>query len=280
VQADISVSIFRKVIALIILVNVLFAGEDLLNRDNGNTSVITAHSSDKIDESFQVKSVKDAKAISLKYTGIDKLGLKSKANEIECKLVVIADNKTPFTSKKIDGNQIWEVKIPKVPIGKGEKTIERDFKVYLEPATGQLLKIISISDEVGSSDTLPEPTASKAEEYLQKRGFIYNGLPNQLPIISLTQALLVCPLNPETAKVIKALYVDHSANGTPYPNAWIIILRGTESLMMVTGPSPEQIPINQRNSSLFVVDAVTGTLEYGINAPRDREQIKRDKNMK
>jgi hypothetical protein len=227
-----------------------------------------------------IASKQEAKDRALVYTGFDKLGLKFKANEIECKLVVIADDRTLFTSKRIDGNQIWEVKIPKVPIGKGEKTIERDFKVYLEPATGQLLKIISVSDEVGSSDTLPEPIASKTEKSLKERGVVYHGPPKESPAVSFAQALSVCLMSPETAKVIKGLYVDYSINNVRYPNTWIIILRGTETLMMVTGPSPEQVPINQRNSNLCAVNAVTGNLEYCGSAPRDREQIKRDKNMK
>jgi hypothetical protein len=217
---------------------------------------------------------------AIEYTGFSISESSAKSAITQAQLVTISDDNTPFVAGQINGHEVWKIKFEGIRVGKDQQAMGRDYSVLLDPITGQLLKIFSISDEFGSSDTLPEPSAHKSKEYLQKRGIKFQGLPDKEPNITFTEALSVCPLRPARAKSIRGIYTDHMASNFEYPNTWIIIIRGAEFLMSASGPTPDQVPINQRNSILCAVNANTGVLEYVMNAPYDLDYIRLKKHKK
>jgi len=216
----------------------------------------------------------DPIAIANEYTGFDKSESFSKA-AIRCDKIMgpVAD-KTPFLHDKIANQPLWRIIYPDIKVGRGDTYVKRDFEVFLD-TSGKLLRIYSISDIAGSSDTLPEPAATAAEKYLYNVRFL--GIPDSIPPISFLKALESIVDNPARVKVIRGMYydykVDHprdTSKGAVYSNNWIIIARGSENIFPSSGRSTTPIPDAHLNSHWSVVDGKSGKLIMFTNAPYDR----------
>lgn len=210
------------------------------------------------------------------YLGLDRSGADFDAKSTLAMIIHPSDDKSPMVANKIIDRDVWEITFHDVAVGRDDTLIihpfwvRRDFTVLIDPADGQLLSVYSVCDSVGSSDTLPEPPAEAANEYLAERDIRYVGVPDSLANVPLLEAFRSCMMRePAYAKVVRAIYVDYSTSKHAYPHRWLIILRGTDKPMMVLGPDPKSVPLNQRNALLFSVDAKTGKSDFMINAPYD-----------
>lgn len=210
------------------------------------------------------------------YMGLDKPGADYDGMSTQAEMVNLPDDRTPMVAGEIIHRDIWQVDFHDVAVGRDDSLVihpfwvRRDFTVFIDPLDGRLLSAYSICDSVGSSDTLPQPSASAADEELAARGITYAGLPDNLAEVPLLDAFRSCVLRePAFAKVVRALYVDYSINGHARPHRWLIILHGTDKPMTVLGPDPNSVPVNQRNALLFSVNAETGSTDFVTNAPRD-----------
>jgi len=227
---------------------------------------------------YAIPTAKAAISKALEYTGFDALPGFSEKNVAEAKLEMIADCRTPFVAERMKKNDVWRLTFTDVPVQWHSEEVKRDFEVILDPTSGQLLSVFSISDEVGSSDTLPEPTAIIAEDELEQRLVLFDGLPKKMPQISLIEAFSSCHLSPASAKIIRALYMNFHMRTTTHNDTWIIILRGTEYPMEPFG-SLGYVPVNERNCMLYSVDSETGFLKFAVTAPQDTDLIRRRKGI-
>lgn len=235
----------------------------------------TDPSGDTLDKKFALMSKLSAYEKAIEYTGFSVSESSAKSAITQAQLVTISDDNTPFVAEQINGHEVWEIKFEGIRVGKDQQVMDRDYFVLLDPITGQLLNIFSISDEFGSSDTLPAPTAKAADRYLNSIKITFNGLPKEVPPVNFAQALDACPGKPATqAKVITGIYVDHTtlAHGQS-PQSWIIISRGLESPLPGSGRGSESIPPNRSNFSWSAIDAVTGVAMYITNAPQNPRDI-------
>jgi len=241
-------------------------------------SIATAETSGvHVEPQVTLANPEQALARALEYTGFDKAEGYSKASVGDVKLVTGQETKTPFVSAFIKGCQVWSVIFKGIPVKSERHVVDRNFEVILDPVTGRILQIVSVAEDVGSADTLPEPQATIFEDKKRKAGFVFNGLPERLPKVCFYEALdAVSMFNPARSKVIKAIYIDYMMQDSLFSQKWLIIIRGSESPDIVTGPAPEQVLMALRNSLLCAVDAVTGRFEYMTNAPFDPKDVERE----
>jgi hypothetical protein len=212
-------------------------------------------------------SQEEAISRALAYTGFDKINGYQKACVMTSEKVVYSKDNTPFNFTLINGHEVWRVKFQHIPLSHGIFNSFRDFEVLLNPSSGQLLSVYSISDSAGSSDTLPEPSPDTVEMSLNIRNIIFNALPEQVPTISFYDALQASMESPTNAKIIKGLFMDQTSPKGHNAQTWIIILRGLEPPAMTSGLAARHVPANQRNSIWCFINGVTGKCMFDIDAP-------------
>jgi len=226
-------------------------------------------------EEKPLSTAEAAIAKALAYSGFDKAdgfdGLKSAKAE----LVVIENDNTPFMVEKINGKNMWRVSFKNIPVGQGSTIIiERDFEVTLDPETGKLIKIFSISDEVGSADTLPQPSAEAAELFFEKGGLDFRGLPDKMCNVTFWESLQRVQIaSPSVTKIIKAYYWDIAGRLKQYPPAWLIIFRGIANPLPNAGPVKS--PDWANNFMMTIIDAEKGKSVCAITAPYDEDDFKK-----
>lgn len=229
---------------------------------------------DEAPDSSMTLQSSNAIEIANKYTGFDKSESFDKA-VIRCeKIKGPVDDKTPFLYEKIADQTLWKIIYPGIKVGRGNRFIERDFEVFLDSATGKLLRIYSVSDEVGSSDTLPEPNPRTTGEYWTNVAFMR--IPDSIPATSFLKALEALTDNPARVKVIRAMYFDYkvchpvdTTNCAYRRNNWIIITRGSETIIPMCGEPTTPVPDALLNSLWNLVDGKTGRWILSTNAPQD-----------
>jgi hypothetical protein len=203
---------------------------------------------------------------ALEYTGFDKLKYFSEVGIVNPELVINKDDKSPFLSSLIDNIKVWKVTFKNVRMVTKLQESKRDFTILLDPQTGKLLQIKSVSN-YGSSDIASEPPANAAENYLRDMNIEFHGLPEKI-LMDFTDALAQCPRSVARTNIVTAYYVNHTSphNKVPEP-AWIIIMRGIEPPVFMHGPDADKIPIAQRNAILCAINALTGKRMYYTRAP-------------
>lgn len=233
---------------------------------------------DSISKTYIIYDKVTAYNRAIAYLGFDKLQVFSEKNLKNAALEIIKDCRTPFVAEQMKKNEVWKLNFTDVPVQWHSGEVKRDFEVILDPLTGQLLSVYSLSDKEGSSDTLPEPKASIAEKDLKERLILFDSLPAILPMTTLVDALEKCIMNPAKAKIIRAFYIEYHTRTISHKGSWIIILRGTEFPMEPFGRWGS-VPVNERNSLLYSIDSETGLLEFVMNAPQDIDLIRRMKGI-
>ena len=230
-----------------------------------------------VENSRTLETKEQALDYALLYTGFDNTPGFEKTSIDEPAMIISSTNSTPFVAKHINNQSVWRVHFRSIRVGARDPKLDRDFDVLLEPTTGQLLEILSISDLAGSNDTLPEPDPDSAEMRFQKGRIVFNGLTRNSPPISFIEALATVPADPAATKVIKAIYIDYSRGGERDSATWIIMFRGMAQPLELHGIAKREVPVNQRNSIWCAVDAGTGRPEYCTNGPINLEEIRRQR---
>jgi len=213
---------------------------------------------------------------AIEYSGFDESGGFDNEISVSAGLTVMENDNTPFLADKYEGRQIWKVIFNDIPVGQGTRLLRnRNFEIILDPETGKLIKIFSVSHEAGTMDTLPQPGARAAEMWFNDRKYDFAGLPDTMCKIPFWQALqMVIIANPADAKIIKAYYWNISGVRGPWYNSWIIILRGTSGPWITHGH--DQSPAWINNFMMSIIDARTGISKYGnIRGPYDKEDVKK-----
>lgn len=114
-----------------------------------------------------------------------------------------------------------------LPSGISNKYV-RTVRVYLDPKSGQVLKITTDWPN-GETQIAPEPESQTATEQLRSKKEIYHAFPMGAPTISLLDALDVIQSDgggSKSAKQIIARWVLWSRLGSDPKPMWVITLRG------------------------------------------------------
>jgi len=191
-------------------------------------------------------------------------------------LVTVTDDQTPFLHEKINGKSIWRVVFDNVVLpGRVQDTASgethlRKFEVFLDPATGQLLKIISKSDVI-DTNIAPEPPAERAEQELRLGGQMYHAFLSQSNVLNFLDACNACRGRAATARQISALLVMFSQinyKGYEQPKPiWDITLRGIPPHILPAPRNAPELPLYLSNYEREVIDAATGKMLFSTNIP-------------
>jgi hypothetical protein len=198
------------------------------------------------------------------------------------KRVTITDDNTPFLQKQINGRNVWvaEYKDFKLELKSdpSEDKYKRNFKVYIDPNDGKILKITSKYDGF-DPNLFPEPNVASAERQLQYENYI--GFPNEPSKISFIDAIAAVIIgNPFEAKEIDALYTWYSTVGKEPRRVWVITLRGlppTDVHNPTSFKNFVQPPVWQRNHTRNIIDADTGNCSYSLITPHPEDPNKTKK---
>jgi len=239
------------------------------------TPICAQESSQTHDKIEAVTTSEAAVERAVAYTGFDKAEGYDPVKSVKAEKVLIENDNTPFVADKINGRMAWKVYFKDIPVGQQSAVIRnRDFEVTLDPETGKLIKIFSVSDDAGSSDTLPQPSADVAERWFTDRKYVFEKLPDKMCKFTFWEALQKVRIaSPSVTKIIKAYYWDYSDRGGEHPYTWLIILRGIEEPIPNAGPVKS--PDWSINFSMVVVEAITGRPQGTTTAPYDKKDAKR-----
>ena len=243
----------RLYIAICLLLICFFNTEILSNDEN-------------IDKTeWVLKSGDDAISTALSYTGFSELSTFVIDSTKPPQLVVLEDDQTPFLHQQINGKPLWkvtisvilEIRVEDKSGGSFQRFDEniREFDIYLDPKTGQLMKMLSGSD-LEYPHKPPLASADVAEWMLSYPKEIALGFPTEISDVNFLEALRYVVGNPFSAKEIHVLYIIWTNRGRDPRPVWSIDLRGTPPTILTGGPErTASVPIEERNHMRSIVCA-------------------------
>lgn len=233
------------------------------------TSLVGADGPDKTN--WALKTEDQAVSAALAATGFSRLTHYQVPATKAAELVVLEDDQTPFLHNQINGRQLWYVTVQvklelKVEDRTGETHLEYDttsrrFDIYLDPWTGNIIKMVSGAEAVYEHKP-PLPAADTAEWFLSGQRKLYHDLPAEPPGVDFLEALRSTIGSPFLAREIHVSYLTYSKMDSEPRPVWIIDLRG-----IPPWPVKGEVPIEQRNHMRSIVDARTGRHLGSGNSP-------------
>jgi hypothetical protein len=225
--------------------------------------------SDSVRAGWTLKTRAEAVDAALRLTGFSGLR-KVSVDSSETKLVVVANDQTPFLHKQINGRQFWRVEVDvnlellvENRVGDTARQfdpISRRFSIYLDPQTGNIIKLSSeLEQDYPHKPVLPPPYV--AEWVLKSTKEIFHGFPTEPPGVFFLEALRYVIGHPFAAKEIHALYVVHSSMNRKEPRpVWSIDLRGFDGPVVMPShlAADADIPLEQQNHMRSIVCAKYG----------------------
>jgi len=219
-----------------------------------------------------IKTADDALSEAARVTELDHLAGVTRSAQF----VRILSDDTPFLHKDVTGTLCWMVEFDNVSLvlpsaEKGFTDVySRTFFVFLDAATGRLLKITS-QRPGAKTIPYPEPGVASAERQFRQSSEEYLSFPKERPRMSFLSALDAIVAggmgSPFLAGEISAVFVLQSTMGSTPRSVWSITLRGIPPRAF-HGPGADQIPVWQRNHIRNVIDDATGAWLYATSVPQ------------
>jgi len=188
------------------------------------------------------------------------------------KIVSITGDSIPFL--KLNGRQAYRVALKDVHVAvkrfNGADTILvegiRDFEVYLDPSTGQLLKIVSTlpsyEGKVASGEIRVLSVDEAEKQMIRYHYGQYSGFPAADPKASFLDVFQAMPGDPVRPDRLIGYFVEHKIGGKASAPRWILETYGAES--GTTGHYPMRR--YQLNHTRAIID-VDGRLVMWTNRP-------------
>lgn len=224
-----------------------------------------------ITKSLAVRSAQQAVEKAITITKFREKS--SEPNNVETKqaeLIVFNDSTTPFLGEYSSNHKVWQVKfedvhLSKFPEDRGDRKFNRNFDVFIDSLSGNLLKI-TCQNGIVNPEECPPMDAKYAEEQIQGAGAQYWEFPAEKPKVDFKTALMSCPYNPLTAKIIVGQYVQLTSGNRLPKNIWMITLIGIPPLQPKGGKA-DWIPVYQRNRIRIAVSAENGKVLFATTNP-------------
>ncbi len=186
--------------------------------------------------------------------------------------IVMVDSTTPYLAPQINGKEAWKVHLDSVIFDYDnvdyakEEIYAKRIDIYIDK-NGRFLKG-KINIMALANDVYKEPESKEAEGQIKET---YHDIPEEMPKVSLYEALIKCKKVSLFAPSIFVNYVNCSSrssliNGTR--PVWIIYMRGVENTFAY--PLPENYPL-ETDCSRKIIDAETGAVLRTNNLPCPRK---------
>jgi hypothetical protein len=179
---------------------------------------------------YSINNSEDAISMATNLLGFDKNGGYTKQVSInkEIRLLLATDSSSEYAIKYINGRTVWEETLRNIKLDltytneQQESDWQKDFKILIDPASGQLLKIIFFNSDSNSVALIDSSFYyyDKAKEMGEK----LLPIAYQSPSVSLLQALNKCKFYPLLAKNAICQYVMYSNNNLTARPTWVIFL--------------------------------------------------------
>ncbi len=231
-----------------------------------------------IEDSFIVRTAEEAIARALAYSGFSTLRQCS-VDTASVRLVVLDDDQTPWLHNELNGKKLWQVKVDVtlellVEGQRPEDTLRRfdeesrEFTIYLDPETGQILKMTSDPGEYPHKPF--KPPAEVGEWVLGSWREKFVGFPEKPPKVTFLEALRMVIGDPLAAKEIQVVYMLWSRFGSEPRPVWSIDLRGLDqpAVMPSHYAMKANIPVEQLNHMRTIVCAETGRHLWSTDLPQ------------
>lgn len=180
----------------------------------------------------------------------------------ESRLVKLSDDNTPFLKKEFIGRPIWDVVLTDWSVALKSDPDARDryrrtLDVYLDPANGKTLKVVSRWPE-GAPPMRPMPGAEEAEAKFRGKGQEFHGFPADSPPISFVEALDTVQREGfgdvlEASQIMANCVLWSNMGREPRP-VWVVTLWGIPPVRTPTSNAP----VEARRCFTTVIDARTG----------------------
>jgi hypothetical protein len=190
--------------------------------------------------------------------------------------LIIADDDTPFLHSEVNGRQAFKVRLDRVPVVHRNQNTDtvtaranRNFDLYLDATTGQLLKIVSTLDTYEGrvkSGEIRIPSAEEAEEQIRSMNETYEGLPSEIPRTGFLVALAHVFGNALGSDLIVAQLLNVRVGSRCYQPAWVVNTHGWGSIVPHAIELQEPQPAYQLNHMRSVLDT-TGKFLYATDVP-------------
>jgi hypothetical protein len=230
-------------------------------RGVGPEPVIATRSPDGEDPSQWAVQNKDQAIARIKEI----LGVSGQGDlQIDAKIVLLAEDNTPFLSGQVTGRPVWHVVISnwKLHLKSAPPDVKdvytRVFDIFLGAEEGHLLKIVSRWPQ-GVPRIPPEPGPASYTDQVRRSGKgKYHGFPKEDPPIKFLDALDSIfreAGDPLGAEQIVGQYVVWSQMDRPPKPVWAITLRDTQPMWESAFPGAA---VSARNHMRHIVDGRTG----------------------
>lgn len=203
-------------------------------------------------------------------TGDDKI------SDEEIKLIRLDDDTTPFLNLRYKNKAVWQITFKGMNLktfynNVADMAYDRDYDVFIDSASGKLLKITCFYDTPLPNEC-PQLSAKSAEEQLSNVGEQYIEIPDDIPAISFGEALEKCPESHYKAKEVVGQYILYSDGIRKPKPMWIISLCGIPPRPNPTHPRYKalDIPLYQRNRIRELINATTGSIVMTSTSPAVR----------
>ncbi len=230
------------------------------------------------DSTNVLNTKNEAIAAALAYSGFSTLRQCS-VDTASVRLVVLDDDQTPWLHNELNGKKLWQVKVDVTleVLVEDQRTGDtlrefdeksREFTIYLDPETGQILKMTSDPGEYPHKPF--KPPAEVGEWVLTHRREKFVGFPKEPPKVTFLNALRSVIGDPFSAKEIQVVYMLWSRNGSEPRPVWSIDLRGLDqpAVMPSHHAMEVDIPIEDLNHMRTIVCAETGRHLWSTNVPQ------------
>ena len=235
---------------------------------------LIAPSAGNAQDKIALFTEQDAISRMLEYTGFDGLDSFDKsANNITAILEKVDTVKLPFLWREFVGQELWVVKITQVRLedrrlkeDRKYDSVTRSFTAYLDPKTGNLLRLHSADISGGKYEYNQEPSLKAIEDQM-KGNERFIGFPKEPVKLSFLDALTHTNTTWYDAKEIVAYCAKYTTNGwRDTMDVWSIDFRGFP-LDKWLGPHAYLTAEGGKGHQRNVIDANTGWLYLMTSIP-------------
>jgi hypothetical protein len=192
--------------------------------------------------------------------------------------LTITDDDTPFLHEEINGREALKVRLERVPVVARDQRTDttvmgafRNFDVYLDATTGQLVKIVSALDSYENkveSGEIRFPSVEVAEEQIKSMNETYEGLSSEIPAVGYLTAFAHADGNPVGSDLVVAQLLNVRVGSRYHRPAWVVNTHGKQSIVPsipfgTNWPTHQPYELNH----LRTVLDTTGKFLYATNVP-------------
>lgn len=218
------------------------------------------------DYSNSIDSEKDAIDKAIEYLGVDTTDAFIKTSKIAVKKEPEKDRLLiGLSGKDLSSTTQWLIEFSDLTFKYKHDASLRDYSVFIDSSTGELIEINSYSEKYGNLDTQEKLPLDEISNRLIRMNI---QIKDSLCVegMGLYDALRSCDWHPDNVLEISAYkYYGNSIFDRSIIPVWYVVMRG--AVPALSSSAGKDMPESATNSILTVIGAITGQQLFTINLP-------------